>query len=333
MRLLVLGGTEFLSYAVAADAVRRGHEVVCAARGVTGPVPEGARLVKVDRDAPGSVDVLAGERFDAVVDVAKMSYPWVRDALAAVGSTAGHWTFVSTVNVYAETATATGELLEPLTEPPAEIPDDQLAGVYGAIKVASENAVRDTVGDRAFIVRPGLITGARDATDRFGYWAARFARGGRVLVPDEPAQPIQHIDVVALAKWIVDSAEQRTTGTFDATGPVLELGSLLREVAVLVAPEDTELAAVAPADLAEAGVNPWSGPKSLPFWAPKTHYGVVTRDGSAAWGAGLGIRPLVGTVQDALDTERRLGTDRERKAGLTRGEEAALLADLPQRAW
>src|SRR5687767_6499074 len=104
-RWLVLGGTRFVSHAVAAQALARGHDVVCAARGTSGRVPDGATLVPVDRDAPGALDALRGERFDAVVDVARMSSAWVRDALDALGATAEHWTFVSTVSVYADPAT------------------------------------------------------------------------------------------------------------------------------------------------------------------------------------------------------------------------------------
>src|SRR5215472_10561933 len=100
MRFLVLGGTKFVGNAVAAAAVTRGHEVTCAARGDSGSVPEGATLVRVDRDAPDGLAPLAGASFDAVVDMATISYPWVADALALLGAKAGHWTFVSTINVY-----------------------------------------------------------------------------------------------------------------------------------------------------------------------------------------------------------------------------------------
>ncbi|MEV5544266.1 NAD-dependent epimerase/dehydratase family protein [Saccharopolyspora shandongensis] len=328
MRILVLGGTVFLGRAVAAEAVARGHDVVCAARGTSGDIPDGAKLVAVDREQ--GLGSLAGERFDAVVDVAR-NYRWVRDALDVLGATAGHWTFVSTINVYADNETpglsTDAELLEPITDSD----DVSTPEAYGGIKVACENAVRAAVGDRAFVLRPGLITGPNDISDRFGYWPARMARGGRVLVPDAD-HPTQHADVRDLAAWIVDAGEQGITGTFDGTSPTTPLNELLAQIAELVAPPGTELVAIAPEDLTEAGVQPWAGPKSLPFWLPESHQGIVARNAQPSLDAGLRIRPLAETVSAALETERSLGLDRERRAGLTPEEEAELLATLPHRA-
>lgn len=336
MRLLVLGGTAFLSRAVAAAAVREGHEVVCAARGRSGSVPAGARLLPVDRDR--GLDGLAGQRFDAVVDVATMSLRWVRDALAQLGATAGHWCFVSSVNVYADTRTRGQSPGAPLLEPAAEDPPAGAeampsAEVYGAVKVASENAVREAVGDRALIVRPGLICGPGDVWDRFGYWVMRFTRGGRVLVPDSPEQPIQYIDVRDLADWLVLAAEQRVTGTYDAVGPVTELRELLRGISAITSPPGTELAAVLPEELLAAGVTPWSGPKSLPLWAPESHWGLPSHDPGPAAAAGLRVRPVEDTVRAVRGTEQQLGFDRPRHAGLTAAEETGLLESLPWRLW
>lgn len=329
MRVLVLGGTSFLSKEIAGNALRRGHEVVCVARGRSGAAPEGARLVVIDRDEPGHVDVLAGERFDAVVDVATGALGWVRDALTVLAPGAGHWTFVSSINAYADTATmhqtAHAALVEPVTTTDHVELADLTPELHGGIKVASENAVREATGDRALIVRPGLITGPGDYTDRFGYWPARFSRGGRVVVPDAAGQPIQHIDVRDLAAWIVTAGEQRLTGGYDAVGPVLELGSTLRDIAALVAVDGTDLLPVSPDKLIEAGVNPWGGPRSLPLWLPPSHYGLAAHDATSAWAAGLRRRPLPETVEAALAEERARGIDRPRTAGLTAEEETALL--------
>ncbi len=336
MRILVLGGTIFVGYAVAAEAVRRGHEVVCAARGESGAVPAGARLVRVDRDADDGLAPLAGEPFDAVVDVSPLSYPWVTRALDAFGHDAAHWTFVSTINVYADNTTvgqtpATGPLV-PALEQHSDRDAMAAAGedgvrLYGGIKVASENAVRAAMGDRAFVVRPGLITGSWDRSDRFGYWPGRFARGGRVLVPAAPEQPIQLIDVRDLATWIVDAGERRTAGTYDAIGPVHRLGSMLTEVAAAVG-FDGELVAAAPEWLTEQKVNPWSGPRSLPLWLPQEYDGMKSHDPAPSIAAGMPVRPLAEAAADALARELELGLDRERRAGLSAAEEKELLAKL-----
>ncbi|PPK67843.1 epimerase [Actinokineospora auranticolor] len=330
MRILVLGGTRFLGHAVAAEAVGRGHDVVCAARGESGAAPEGARLVVVDRDVEDGLAPLAGERFDAVVDVATISHEWVRRALAAFGADAAHWTFVSSISVYRDTGSAPGGIDDPVHEPRAEhgsrekMADDPDS--YGAIKVASEQTVREVVGGRELIVRAGLITGPGDVFDRLGYWVQRIAAGGRVVVPDTD-QRVQHIDVRDLAAWIVGSAETGTTGTYDAIGPHVPLLDLLAEIATTL-DADVEFVRVDPAKLAELEVAPWAGPHSLPLWLPDTYANTTARDAAPVIAAGLAPRPFAETVTAVLANERALGLDRARVAGMTRAEEAAILDAL-----
>ncbi|WNV91206.1 NAD-dependent epimerase/dehydratase family protein [Umezawaea sp. Da 62-37] len=329
MRILVLGGTVFLSKAVAAESVRRGHEVLCAARGTTGAVPDGAELVVVDRDRPGALEVLRGEHFDAVVDVAKMSVNWVREALHVLGDSAPHWTFVSSCSVYQDHSKA-GQSVESPTLPPLE--DDPSAPFdanrYGSVKVASEHAVLDAVGDRAFVLRAGLITGPGDPSDRFGYWPARMSQGGQVAVPDAPDQAASHVDVRDLAAWIVDSAENRLVGTFDGTGPSEPLSFFLGEIAGAVAPQGTELVRV-PLDVLERlRIAPWAGPRSMPLWLTDSHLAMMFRDARPAMAAGLRVRSVGDTARDSLAYEYELGIDRVRRAGLTASEEYELLSAL-----
>jgi nucleoside-diphosphate-sugar epimerase len=329
MRILVLGGTVFLSKAVATEALRRGHEVVCAARGESGRVPDGAELVPVDRDRPDGLNALRGERFDAVVDVAKMSVTWVREALRILGDGAGHWTFVSSCSVYLDHSTPGQTVTAPTLPPLEDDPDAEPSpDRYGSVKVASEIAVRDALEDQAFIVRAGLITGPDDPSDRFGYWPARLSQGGQVAVPDTPDQPAQHIDARDLAAWIVDSAEQRLVGTYDAIGPSNPLSSFLGEIAGAVAPQGTELVRVPVDVLAAAKISPWSGPRSLPLWLPDTHLAMMFHDASPALAAGLQVRPVGETARDSLAYEQGLGLDRPRRAGLSAAEEAELLSAL-----
>ncbi|MFJ9845221.1 NAD-dependent epimerase/dehydratase family protein [Kitasatospora sp. NPDC101155] len=336
MRLLVLGGTVFLSHAVAAEALLRGHEVVCAARGTSGRVPDGARLVKVDRNEPDGVRALAGEQFDAVVDVATMSHRWVLEALRAVGADAGHWTFVSSINVYADAVTAgqneSARLHEPIAEeaPPEE--RIQHPYLYGAIKAASEQAVLEQLGERAFVVRSGLIVGPGDVSDRFGYWPARISRGGRVAVPDAADQITQWLDVRDLASWIVDAGEQRLGGVFNGVGTAHRLGDFFDRVAATVGAPDTELVPVPLPVLEAEGVEYWRGPKSMPMWMPDEDAGFCAHDNTKALAAGLRPRPAEETLRDVLADELRLGPDRDRKAGLTDAEETELLKALEVRS-
>ncbi|WP_183100878.1 NAD-dependent epimerase/dehydratase family protein, partial [Nocardioides pelophilus] len=222
MRLLVLGGTVFLSREVAAEALRRGHDVTCACRGVSGDVPEGATLLCWDRaEEPPP---LAGE-YDAVVDVSRIP-SHVRRAVAAVPD--AHWVFVSTVNVYADDSVpgrpGTVPLREPITED-VDLSADPEA--YGPMKVACEQIVRDGAASWT-VVRPGLIVGPGDPSGRFTYWPDRLADGGEVLAPGAPSDIVQVIDVRDLAAWIVTLAERRTVGDFDGVGLPVPIGDLLR---------------------------------------------------------------------------------------------------------
>lgn len=332
MRTRVLGGTAFLGHAVATEAVRRGHEVVCAARGTSGAVPDGATLVKVDRDAPDGLAALAEQKFDAVVDVATMSYPWVANALHSLGAGAGHWTFISSINVYADAETPGQTEAAALHKPVMSGADanERIENpyLYAGIKVASETAVRETLGERALIVRSGLIVGPGDVSDRFGYWPARISRGGRVLVPATPDQPVQLIDVRDMAAWIVNAGELGLSGTYNGVGPTRKLGDVLAEIVRIVGPPGTQLVSAPTDRLTAAGVNEWRGEQSLPMWVPAEDYGFLAHDHSKAAGAGLTYRPFEKTVTDVLDYERELGLARPRQAGLTPAEEGAVLEKL-----
>jgi 2'-hydroxyisoflavone reductase len=324
MRILVLGGTVFLSRAVAEAAVARGHDVTCAARGVSGTVPGGATLVPWDR-ADAVPAELAATPFDAVVDVSRIP-SHVRRAVAAFPD--AHWTFVSTINVYADTATPGGT---PATLPlldPIETDEDPATGpeTYGAMKVACENTVRTGVA-AALVIRPGLIVGPGDPSGRFTYWPARFAEAARdglpVLVPEPVDAPVQLVDVRDLAEWMVAAAEAGTTGDFDAVCPPLPRSELLAQVADGAGAEP-ELVPVTPEVLAEHDVVPWSGPRSIPFWAADlVDSGFMAHDVTSSLEAGLTIRPFAETTRDTLAWLS--ATPDAKVTGLTREEEQEVL--------
>jgi nucleoside-diphosphate-sugar epimerase len=294
MRLLVFGGTVFLSQAVASEAVARGHDVTCAARGTSGSVPEGARLITVDRTQP-LPDL--GE-FDAVVDVARLP-SWVRAGVAAYPD--AHWVFVSTVNVYADDATPGGT---PATLPLVEAIEDDVdlkerPEAYGPMKVACERAVLDGAGS-AMVMRPGLIVGPGDPSGRFSYWPRRLAAGGEVLAPGAPGDAMQVADVRDLAAWAVRACEQRTTGVYDGVGPSMPLADLLTQCGAGV-PAEVTWTWVDQEFLQQYEVEPWAGPGSIPLWLPRPEYdGLGSHDVQPSLDVGLTIRPLADTTRDTL---------------------------------
>ncbi|TDQ01410.1 NAD-dependent epimerase/dehydratase family protein [Labedaea rhizosphaerae] len=300
MRVLVFGGSGFVSGAVSRRFADRGHEVVAASRHGD---------LAVDRDQ--GLAALEGARFDAVVDVAWGGPGWVADALAAVS--AAHWTFVSSMSVYDDDHLHDGQTATTA----ALVPPDP--ATYGGAKVIAERMVREALGEKAFVVRPGLVAGAGDRSDRYGYWPLRLSRGGRVAVP--PLDELtQLIDVEDLAAWLVLATEQRLTGVYDAIGPASTLGEILARTAAGIDAPPHELVQ------ATAGVNHYMGPRSLPLWAPMRGERLRAHDITPSLAAGLRLRPVEETAVAALAHERELGADRPRKAGLTPAEEAEVLA-------
>ena len=295
MKLLVLGGTRFLSREVATQAVGRGWEVTCACRGRSGPLPDGVRHLPWDRADAAPAAVVDGE-WDAVVDVARLP-SHVRRAVAATSG--AHWVFVSTVNVYADNGSpATQPLVDAITDDVDLTLDPE---AYGGMKVACEQVVQSTAAS-SVVARPGLIVGPGDPTGRFAYWPQRLARGGEVLAPGRPDDIVQVIDVRDLAAWLLELAESRTTGVYDAVGIPIPFGEMLADVAAGTG-TSPELTWVDGAFLDEQGVVPWAGEGSLPLWLPRPEYdGMLAHDPRPAVAAGLRLRPVADTAPGCLDS-------------------------------
>lgn len=321
MRMLVLGGTAWLGGEVARRAVEEGWEVSCLARGESGTAPAGARLLTADRTRPDAYDEVAQD-WDAVVDVSRQPGQ-VRSAIAALGGRAGHWSFVSTGNVYADLAKPLSED-SPLREPVA----GDVAGMeeYGEGKVACEQAVAAL--PRHVIWRAGLIGGPGDPSDRFGYWVSRFAlaRSEDVLAPDIREQPVQVVDVRDQAAWIVAAAAEGVTGVFNAAGDPVPFNACLDQAADIAGFTGRRVT-VDPQWLLDHEVQHWMGPRSLPLWLPDDALGLVHKSVARARAAGFEPRPLAETLAATLADERFRGLDRDRRAGLSRPDELTLLAD------
>ena len=325
MRILILGGTAFLSAATARYAIGRGHQVTCLARGVRRRPPEGTTWIEADRDTgPDAYDAVARTDWDAVIDVARQPIQ-VRQALAALGDRSRHWTFVSSCSVYTDDATPRQDESGPVH--PAFDGDTYTDdAAYGPAKMSCEHACLDVVGDRLHISRAGLIGGPGDTSDRFGWWPARFARTGddEVLLPAGRELPSQVIDVDDLAPWLVHGAETGTVGILNAVGDSVSFADVI-DTARQVAGHIGTSTVVDHDFLVEHGVSFWAGPDSLGMWLPPDHTGFGARSNTAAKEAGMVLRSLTDSTERVLRYERELGLDRERVTGLSAAKERELL--------
>jgi len=340
LALLILGGTAFLGPELVEAARARGHTLTLFNRGKTNPglFPDIETLLG-DRDPlkePG-LKALEGRKWDAVIDTSGYVPRVVKASAELLAPQVGQYVFISTISVFADNSQPGMDESGALATMPDETSED-VSQYYGALKALCEKATAAALPERSTIVRPGLIVGPGDRSDRYTYWPVRVARGGEVLAPGDGSDPVQYIDVRDLAEWVIHLVETRTMGTFNATGPAttLTMKGLLDACRDGCGrdgqPAPAEFVWVDTAFLEQQGVSPWS---DLPVWVPAAgdSLGFAAIDCRKAIAAGLVFRPLVATAHDTLVWWQAQPEERRAKlrAGLSPEREAELLAKWKER--
>ena len=330
MRILIIGGTRFLGRHLVEAALARRHEVTLFNRGQSNPdlFPQ---LETIIGDREKDLDKLSSRIWDTAIDVAGYLPRIVRLSAIGLEMSVSRYVFISSLSVYADFRKIGIDESYPVGKIEGESVEEITGETYGPLKALCEKAVREVYGERALIVRPGLIVGPHDPTDRFTYWPVRVTRGGDVLAPQKPEAVTQIIDVRDLSDFIIKLVEENASGIYNATGPEYELtmGNLL-EVSKQVSGSDADFKWASVEFLNQNKVEAWS---DMPAWIPDDEEGVgfARIDSSKAIHAGLKFRPLEETVRDTLEWAKTRPVDHEWKAGLTAEREAEVLALLKEK--
>lgn len=327
LKVLVIGGTGFLGPHTVRRLQERGHVVTLFNRGRTNPglFPD---IEKLRGDRKTDLKALEGRKWDAVLDPSAYIPADVTRSATLLAPSVGHYLIISSISVYKAIDTPGMDESAPLAvlkDPTVE----QVTGeTYGGLKALCEQAAEKAMPGRVTVIRPGLIVGPGDNTDRFTYWPVRVARGGEVLVPNSPNDFVQCIDVRDLANFIVTALENKTTGIYNADAPQasLTIGRLV-ETCKQVTRSDAQFVWVPTAFLEAQKVRPWS---DMPVWLPLTgdEAGGGQISVKAAMARGLTHRPLADTVRDTLAYVETWPAERKAKlrAGLAADREKEVIA-------
>ena len=334
LRILILGGTGFTGPFQVKYALSRGHKVTVFNRGKTHPGELPKEVEQLIGDRNGQLEALKGKQWDVCIDNPTTLPAWVRDAAQILKGNVGRYVFISTISVYADTSTGPDENTPLAKHEGADPFKETLEAMkasgyktYGPLKALSEQETEKWFPGKSLIIRPGLIVGPRDETDRFTYWPVRIDRGGEVLAPGNPSDPVQFIDGRDLAEWTIRMAESRETGIYNATGPAKELGIGGMLDGIKTALNSNATFAWADAEfLKQQKVEAWS---DMPVWAGD-ELGMSRTNISRALAKGLTFRPLGDTARDALAWFKAQKPERQAKmrAGLTPEREAEVLVAL-----
>ena len=329
MQILVIGGTVFLGRHFVQAALEAGHNVTLFHRGKSNPdlFPD-IEHIHGDRRSTDDLDQLKGKTWDLLVDPSAYFPKDVELLLERTRDSIKHYTIVSSISVYSGEGTEGPDEESPVGQLIEEMPRDRIIPEnYGPLKAAAEEKAEEMMPGNVLRVRPGLIVGPHDPSDRFTYWPWRINRGGEFLAPGDPKEEVQFIDVRDLAEWMLRLVENRTTGIFNATGPT-EQTSMQNFLEHGINTLNTKATPQWASDqfLLEHQVGPYV---EMPLWIPGEANGMSRTDISRALKAGLTFRPIAETLRDTLEWFR--GTERfngELRAGLKEEKERALLEEL-----
>ncbi|MEM6377476.1 MAG: NAD-dependent epimerase/dehydratase family protein, partial [Bacteroidota bacterium] len=328
LKILILGGTSFLGPHQIAYALERGHEVSIFVRGKTVPKVHPEVFDKVERligDREDNLEALKGRKWDVVIDNSGRKTKWTEDTAQLLKDNVGYYMYTSSISVfYPFTGDDFTEDRPVVTKIPEDANEQQKATYdYGVMKATSELAAIDAFGkDRSMIVRPTLIVGPGDRTDRFPYWVIRIEKGGDIIIPGKSDEVVQYIDVRDLAQWMIRLAENKTTGTYNASGPefpmttnafVHGIHASFNSPVNYIQIDDVDF-------LMEnrlIGIQPWV--IQLPAYA-----GMSKSDNTRAIQTGLTFRPLSETVKATTDWWYSDAVDQERRDNILMGERSLM---------
>jgi 2'-hydroxyisoflavone reductase len=324
MKILILGGTRFLGRHLVESALERGHEITLFNRGKSNPeIFPDIECLHGERD--GGLSPLEGRNWDAVIDTCGYLPRIVSLSARMLAQHVAHYTFISSISVYADFSQAGLDENAPVATLDDPWVEQITNETYGPLKALCEQAVEIEMPGRALVIRPGLIVGPHDPTDRFTYWPMRVARGGEMLAPDGPDWETQIIDARDLADWNIRLIEKNITGIYNATGPArtLTFGEVL-QVSQEVSNTRPEIQWLPEAYLLTNGVMPWS---DLPLWLPdEENAGADQIDIRKATADGLVFRHLSETIADTLEWANQRPADHNWRAGLKPEREIELIA-------
>ncbi|CAN5157332.1 SDR family oxidoreductase [soil metagenome] len=324
MKILVLGGTIFVGRHIVEAALQRGHEVTLFNRGRTDTTLF-SNVERIIGDRSVSLDNLKGRSWDVIIDTSGYLPSVVRKSCEALKSSCELYVFISTGSVYKDKSkpgiSEDFETLIPKDPDALEWADE----TYGELKSGCEVVVQNTFADRALIIRPGVVVGPYDPTDRFTYWPVRVFSGGAVLAPGHPESPVQFIDARDLADWTILLCQSKATGIYNAIGPDyrLTMSKLLNDCKT-AAGSDAHFVWVSDENLLQHNVTPWA---EMPCWIPANSEasGMAERNNSKGVKAGLKFRPLLETVADTLAWWHREKNGCDLKAGMSKEREEKIL--------